>query len=55
MGRHLEPGRLSAWASQVSLASLGGRTVDEAITDGVGFRQIWLAVWEMLELPEAER
>ena len=43
------------WADSVVLAALGGRTVSEAIAAGISFKQIWLAVWEQLELSEKER
>lgn len=43
------------WASQHSLSELGGRTVDEAMADGIDCKTIWRAVWQALELPARER
>ena len=44
-----------AWAEQVVLADLGGRTVREALDAGVPPKQVWAAVWRHLELPPRER
>ncbi|GAA1925622.1 DUF3046 domain-containing protein [Nocardioides marmoribigeumensis] len=43
------------WSSQQVMASLGGRTVDQALADGLSPKQVWRAVVERLELPESER
>lgn len=43
------------WASQHSLAKLGGRTVEEALAAGIDCKTIWRAVWGALELPARER
>jgi hypothetical protein len=40
----------SAWAEQVVLADLGGRTVAEALAAGLRCKAIWRAVWAQLEL-----
>ncbi|MCW2765701.1 MAG: hypothetical protein JWO11_1660 [Nocardioides sp.] len=44
-----------AWAEQVVLAELGGRTAGEALDAGVPPKQVWAAVWRQLELPPSER
>ena len=43
------------WARQHVLASLDGRTVDQALADGETPKLVWRAVWEALELPPSER
>jgi len=40
-----------SWASMFVLTDLGGRTVDEAMRDGVPPKEIWRVVWAALELP----
>lgn len=52
---HLGPGYADSWAAGVALHDLGSRTVNEAIADGVPFKDIWAAVRLALELPESER
>ncbi|MFC6706062.1 DUF3046 domain-containing protein [Flexivirga alba] len=37
------------------LQVLGNRTPDEAIVDGIKFREIWLAVCDDLQIPEERR
>lgn len=44
-----------AWAGQVVLSEIGGRTVIEALAAGVDRKQIWRAVWSKLELPVRDR
>lgn len=44
-----------AWAGQVVLADIGGRTVAEALAAGVDRKEIWRAVWGKLELPVHDR
>ncbi|MEL4505697.1 DUF3046 domain-containing protein [Luteococcus sp. H138] len=55
MAEHLPPGRLEIWAESIVLGDLGGRTVQEAIADGLPFTTIWRAVWAMLDLPASYR
>jgi len=43
------------WASSQVLTSLGGRTVSEALADGVSAKAVWAAAREALELPASER
>jgi hypothetical protein len=44
-----------AWAGQVVLSDIGGRTVIEALSAGVDRKQIWRAAWAKLELPVRDR
>jgi len=48
-----------AYAASVAkdyvLADLGGRTVDQALADGVEPKVIWRAVCEAFEIPEESR
>jgi hypothetical protein len=43
------------WARSVVIAALGGCTAEQALDQGVPPKQVWRAVWEVLELPETER
>ena len=43
------------WAAEYSLAELQGRTVVQAVADGVPAKTVWRAVWAALELPPRER
>ena len=52
---HLGQGYYRVWAAEFSLADLGGRTVNQAIADGLPSKIIWRAVWQALELPARER
>ncbi|MGC3956111.1 MAG: DUF3046 domain-containing protein [Propionicimonas sp.] len=36
-------------------ADLGGRTVSQALSDGLPVRRIWLAACVSLEVPESDR
>ncbi|MDO5735896.1 MAG: DUF3046 domain-containing protein [Propionibacteriaceae bacterium] len=47
----LPEGYSRVWADQVVLAELSGRTVSEALADGVPCKTIWRAAWRQLELP----
>jgi hypothetical protein len=44
-----------SWAELFVIPELGGRTVDDALADGVPPKQVWAAVWRVLELPETMR
>ncbi|WP_257477428.1 DUF3046 domain-containing protein [Acidipropionibacterium jensenii] len=44
-----------SWASSQVMADLGGRTVTEALDDGLEIKSIWRACWAFLELPDRER
>ena len=43
------------WANQTVLDELGGRTVLEGLAAGIPVKQIWRAVWAVLELPDVYR
>ena len=43
------------WSEQQVMATLGGRTVQEALTAGESPKLVWRAVWETLELPTSLR
>ncbi|MGL5810788.1 MAG: DUF3046 domain-containing protein, partial [Nocardioides sp.] len=49
------PALVPAWADSQAITSLGSRTVNEALADGVPPKQVWTAVWEALDLPESLR
>lgn len=55
LNRHLGAATVPSWIEHVVLGDLGDRTVREAMDAGVGSKDIWLAVWRFLELPESER
>ena len=43
------------WASMFVIADLGGRTVDEALAAGAPPKEVWAAVWRVLELPQNKK
>ena len=55
MDRHLGPAYARVWAGQTVIGQLGNRTVQEALDAGVSPKQVWRAVWTMLELPPSEK
>lgn len=55
LGHHLGQAYAKVWAAQFNLAQLRGRTVVEALGDGVPCKTIWRAAWQALELPAGER
>lgn len=54
MGRHLGEGYAESWARDQHLAELDGRTVVQALDDGVPPKQVWRAVGAALQLPARE-
>jgi hypothetical protein len=48
-------GYAHAWAEQIVLADLGGRTVSEALAAGLPGRRIWRAAWAYLGLADRFR
>jgi Protein of unknown function (DUF3046) len=42
-------------ARDLSLDELGGRTAEQALDDGVPPRQVWLALCDAQDVPEARR
>ncbi|CAI9408455.1 hypothetical protein AESSP_02034 [Aestuariimicrobium sp. T2.26MG-19.2B] len=55
MAQHLGSAYSLHWAENQSMASLGGRTVEEALVAGVNCKTIWRAVWAELELAPVHR
>ena len=51
----LGTGYYRVWADEFSLADLGNRTVVQALAAGVPSKEIWRAVWAVLELPPRDR
>ena len=51
----LGDGYAPVWADSVVHADLGGRTVTQALADGIPVRRIWLAACVMLDVPESQR
>jgi hypothetical protein len=47
----LGPAYAHSWADMFVIGELGGRTVSEALAAGVPPKQVWAAVWRVLELP----
>lgn len=44
-----------SWAELFVIGELGSRTVSEALAAGVPPKQVWAAVWQVLELPDRLR
>ncbi len=40
-----------SWAADQHLAALGGRTVEEALAEGVDTRSVWRAVCQHVDVP----
>jgi hypothetical protein len=55
MEHALGPTYARSWARTHVIATLGGRTVEEALADGVDVKSVWREVWRVLELPPQER
>jgi hypothetical protein len=55
MEQHLGAGYARVWADQFVIGDLGHRTAAEALEAGVDPKQVWRAVWQILELPASER
>jgi len=55
MSRALGEAYVRTWAETQTLAGLQGRTVVQALSDGVPTVVVWRAVWAALELPASER
>jgi len=51
----LGEGYAHAWAEQIVLADLGGRTVVEALAAGLPSLRIWRAAWAYLGLEPKDR
>lgn len=55
LNRHLGAAEARSWADHVVLGELDNRTVTEALDAGVAAKDVWLAVWAFLDLPDSER
>ncbi|MGH8827301.1 MAG: DUF3046 domain-containing protein [Jiangellaceae bacterium] len=55
MEQHLGPAYADSWARDYVLASLGGRTVHQALDAGEDAKVVWRAVYSALQLPAGER
>jgi hypothetical protein len=55
MDRALGPAYSRSWADMHVIGELGGRTASEALAAGVPPKEVWRAVWSVLELPASER
>ncbi|GAB3756876.1 DUF3046 domain-containing protein [Microlunatus parietis] len=55
LNRHLGDSYARVWAAEYNVAELDGRTVVQALAEGVPAKTIWRAVWAALELPARER
>ncbi|CAN5244494.1 MAG: DUF3046 domain-containing protein [Nocardioides sp.] len=51
----LGPAYCHVWADLFVISDLGGRTVTQALDSGEQPKQVWRAVWAVLELPPSER
>lgn len=51
----LGAGYYRVWAAEFNLATLGNRTVVQALDAGVPSKTVWRAVWVALELPPRDR
>jgi hypothetical protein len=55
MDRALGAAYAQVWADTQVIGALEGRTVREALDAGIEPKQVWRAVWRVLELPDSER
>ena len=44
-----------SWADMHVMSELGGRTASEALAAGVPPKEVWAAVWRVLELPQTKK
>jgi hypothetical protein len=44
-----------SWADTFVISELGSRTASEALAAGVPPKEVWAAVWRVLELPPSKR
>lgn len=51
----LGPEYARSWADMFVIAELDGRTAAEALAAGVPPKQVWAAVWRVLQLPPSKR
>lgn len=55
LDHHLGRAYARVWAEQFVIGDLDHRTAKEALDAGVPPKQVWAAVWKVLELPASER
>jgi hypothetical protein len=55
MEHALGPAYARSWADLYVIGELGGRTASQALAAGVPPKEVWRAVWSVLELPASER
>ena len=55
MDETLGPAYARSWADMFVIGDLGGRTVAQALAAGVPPKEVWAAVWRVLELPASRR
>jgi Protein of unknown function (DUF3046) len=55
METHLGPAYARSWAKDQVLSQLGGRSVQQALDEGVDTKTVWRAVVAALDLPARER
>lgn len=55
MEAHFGVGYARSWARDTRLEQLDGRTVEQALADGVETVDVWRAVWAHEKLPARER
>jgi len=51
MRQHFGPAYAASFAHDFVLSELGGRTIDEALAQGVDVQEIWRAVCRTVEVP----
>lgn len=51
----LGPSYSRTWADMFVIGELGGRTANEALAAGTPPKEVWVAVWRVLELPQSKR
>jgi hypothetical protein len=51
----LGPAYSRSWASMFVIGELGGRTAADALDAGVPPKEVWAAVWRVLELPATKK
>lgn len=50
MNGHFGAPYAESWAKDYVIAPLGGRTVEQALADGIGAKQVWRAVCQVVEV-----
>jgi hypothetical protein len=50
MDRHFGAGYAESWAKDYVIAELGGRTVEQALAEGVSAKRVWQAVCQVVDV-----